>query len=279
MLKLGGASQAAQASMLAGQSFTIGKTVMAGDGIANWLFLHPVNATGAAAGEGMVALKLEGARQAGQLSTMVGQTVTIGKAPVGGAAASKWLVLHPFLGGGTAAKGAVGAGVALKSGGAMKTVALQAMETEVEQAAAQKAIAAGAAKGMTGTTGATAAGKGVLSTGSLMGKAGTAGTMAGKGAMAGAAGTTAVTTTTTTGAVAGAKAAAAASVKGAVTGGSAMGGAAGTSLGVGLGLGVWGTLLLVAATAAAGVGIYSYMRKAAPESGVVDDGMSLEDME
>lgn len=239
MFKLSGAAQAAQVPMLAGQSFTVGSTVATGDGMANWIFLHPLGG-GGAGGNSMVALKLEGARQSGQLSALVGKCVTVGKAPVGTASAGKWLVLHPGVSG-MAAKG-VGGGVAM-----------QQMGFEIEGAAAQKGVASGVAKGATGNT---LVGKGVGS--GLVGKGlagGTKSAMAGSGVVAGPA--TAV----------GAKAAMGA--KGIAAGGTIWTGS-GTSLGLGLGLGALGPVLLVGVVAAVGVGIYSYMKRSAEESELED---------
>jgi hypothetical protein len=264
MLKMGGTTQAGQVAMLAGQSFTVGKTVATGDGLTNWLFLHPVSGLGPA-GEGMVALKMEGARQAGQLSALAGQTVTIGKTPIGAATAGKWLVLHPSLGG-TAAKGAMGAGVAMK-GGCMQQIAIRG--AELEGPAAQKCIAAGFVNGGKGA-GAMAAGKGAMAAGKGGAAAGacvTAGAGAGTGAVASKAamaGKTAVMGSQTVATTAGAGAAVG-GAKGIAAGGTIWTGT-GTSLGLGLGLGAWGPVLLVAAAAAVGVGIYSYMKRPIEET-------------
>ncbi|MBF0295685.1 MAG: hypothetical protein HQL96_10900 [Magnetococcales bacterium] len=243
MFKLSGATQAAQVPMLAGKSFTVGSTVATGDGMANWLFLHPLGGTGGA-GKGMVALKLEGARQAGQLSTLVGQTVTVGKSPVGTTAAAKWLVLHPGAGG-MAAKG-IGSSVAMQQMGFHAT--------EIEGAAAQKGAAGAAAKGAT----AGAAAKGAAAGTAVKGGAGKAGALVAKGATGGK-GALATGPTMAAGAksVAGAKSLA--------TGGTIWSGS-GTSLGLGLGLGAWGPILLVGAVAAVGVGIYSYMKRPLEET-------------
>ncbi|CAK0775671.1 putative Magnetosome protein MamD [Gammaproteobacteria bacterium] len=253
MLKLSGAAQAAQVPMLSGQSFVVGKTVAAGNGLGNWLFLHPLACTGSVcgAGEGMIALKLEGAQQAGLLSSMVGKTVTVGQSPVGAAAANNWLVLHPYMGGAAAGKGVATVGVVAKGGG-LQQVGLRAAEAaEIEGG---KGAAVGAVKG--------AAGKGAL---------------AGKGA-AGAAGTLAKGNAVVTGQpmlMGGAKTAA--SATGVATGGStgiAAGGTiwtgSGTKLGLGLGLGALGPLLLVAVAAGIGVGIYSYMQRPAAEDEIAE---------
>ncbi|MBF0626948.1 MAG: hypothetical protein HQL91_01885 [Magnetococcales bacterium] len=282
MFKLSGAAQAAQVPMLAGQSFTVGSTVATGDGMANWIFLHPLAGNGA--GNGMVALKLEGARQAGQITSLVGKTVTVGKSPVGTAAAGKWLVLHQGVGG-VAVKGAAGGG----------TLAMQQLNFEMEGASAAKGAATGkgalVCNGAKAGKGAAMAGKGMaagkgsaaLCKGGTMAAAGTGaaagatagaatGTTLGSGAMAGGvntmAGGSALTGTATL--AGGAKAAAGA--KGIAAGGTIWTGS-GTSLGLGLGLGAWGPILLVGAVAAVGVGIYSYMKRS-QEDGELEDAIS-----
>ncbi|CAK0765553.1 putative Magnetosome protein MamD [Gammaproteobacteria bacterium] len=257
MLKLSGAAQAAQIPMLSGQSFVVGKTVAGGNGLGNWLFLHPVACTGAVCGpgEGMIALKLEGAKQAGLLTSMAGQTVTVGQSPVGAAAANNWLVLHPYMGG-AAGKGmtvgmATKGGCVVGKGGGLQQVGLRATEAaEVEGA---KGAAAGAAKGAAGKGAATAAvGKGATTA------AGTA--VKGKTIMTGQSmlmGTGAKTATATTGAT------------GIATGGTIWTGS-GTKLGLGLGLGALGPLLLVGVASAIGVGIYSYMQRPAAEDEITE---------
>ncbi|MBF0116111.1 MAG: hypothetical protein HQM04_13870 [Magnetococcales bacterium] len=280
MFKLSGAAQAAQVPMLAGKSFTVGSTVATGDGLANWIFLNPV--AGSGTNSGMVALKLEGARQTGQLSALIGKTVTVGKSPVGAATAGKWLVLQPGITGSAAKVGMTG-------------VAMQPMNFEVEGAAAKgaagkgglickgagtgKGAAAMAGKGATvgkgaaackvGTTAAVGNEALAVTTGSTLGAGsiatGTTNTMAGGSALTGSA-------TLSGGAKAAASAATAAGAKGAAAGGTIWTGS-GTSLGLGLGLGGWGPILLVGALAAVGVGIYSYMKRS-QEDGELEDALS-----
>jgi|GEM_PF-5306146 hypothetical protein len=110
MVQVGGAKQASALSALAGKSFTVGKISTAAGGMANVALLTP---TGAAAGAKSIAVQLEGARQAAQLSAFAGKTVVIGNAPAAMGGTSSWLMLHPVTGA-AAAKGAVGAGVAAK---------------------------------------------------------------------------------------------------------------------------------------------------------------------
>ncbi len=237
MLKLSGAAQAAQVPMLTGQSFVVGKTVATGDGLGNWLFLHPMACTGPVCGpgEGMVALKLEGARQTGLLTSMVGKTVTVGQSPVGAAAANNWLVLHPYLGG-AAGKGVAATGVVAKGGG-LQQMGFRAVE--IEGGGAAKGAAAGAMKG--------AAGKGAMVGKGAANMAVNGGTaVAGQGVLVGSA-------------------KGATTAKSLATGGTIWNGS-GASLGLGLGLGAWGPMLLVAAAAAVGVGIYSYMQRPAAEN-------------
>ena len=118
MAKLEGARQVAQLPALAGKTFTLQKVTEIG-GLKQTLFLVPQAGAGTAGG-GIVALQVEGARQAASFSTLVGKSVTVGQAPtvIGG---GKWLVLHPAAGtaakvfaGTTVAGGAAGAGVAGK---------------------------------------------------------------------------------------------------------------------------------------------------------------------
>ncbi len=260
MLKLGGAAQAAQVPMLTGQSFVVGKTVATGDGLGKWLFLHPLSSTGSAGGpgSGMVALKMEGARQTGLLSSMVGKTVTVGQSPMGTAAANNWLVLHPYMGG-MAGKGAAAAGMVAKGGGLQQVAALRAVEAAEMEGG--KGVAAGAMKGT--------AGKGVLAgqcplaaqagQGALAGKGATATMVKGKSAVAGQTLLMGGTKTAT-------------SAKGLATGGTIWTGS-GTKLGLGLGLGALGPLLLVGVAAAVGVGIYSYMQRPAAED-EIDEAVS-----
>ncbi|MBF0097053.1 MAG: hypothetical protein HQM05_06935 [Magnetococcales bacterium] len=268
MFKLSGAAQAAQVPMLAGQTFTVGSTVATGDGMANWIFLKPVAGGGA---ENMVALKLEGARQSGQLTALVGKTVTVGKAPIGTAQAGKWLILHQGVGG-AAVKGAAGTGVA------MQQMGMRVTEKEMETAAAK--ASSGASKG--------AVGKGALGGACQVGgKGGAASAMAGKSVAVGkgasvgkgvvcantgasAAGVTTLGGKTALGAtgVAGA-AVGATGAKGIAAGGTIWTGS-GTSLGLGLGLGALGPILLVATIAAVGVGIHSYMKRPLEEEALED---------
>ncbi|CAK0745552.1 putative Magnetosome protein MamD [Gammaproteobacteria bacterium] len=262
ILKLSGATQAAQVPMLSGQSFVVGKTVAAGNGLSNWLFLHPLSCAGSACGPsgGMVALKLEGAQQAGLLSSMVGQTVTVGQSPVGAATANSWLVLHPYMGGAVAGKGMTTVGMVAKGGGLQKVAAIRAVEAaEIE--GVKGAATTGTIKGTAGK--AALAGKNAATTVAVKGTAGK-GTATAVGSLT--KGNAIVTgqsmlmggTKTATGAT------------GIATGGGTIWTGSGTKLGLGLGLGSLGPLLLVAVASAIGVGIYSYMQRPAAENEIAE---------
>ncbi|CAK0757276.1 putative Magnetosome protein MamD [Gammaproteobacteria bacterium] len=255
ILKLSGAAQGSQAAMLSGQSFVVGKTIGAGNGLGNWLFLHPLACAGSVCGPsggGMIALKLEGAQQAGLLSSMVGQTVTVGQSPVAGAANS-WLVLHPYMGmGGAAGKGMATVGMAAKGGG-LQQVAIRTVEAaEVE--GTKTAVASTAAKNGLGKAALAGSTKGTTATVGALSKGSTAVT-----------GPSLVAGTVKTGTSVAAKASAA----GATTGGTIWT-ASGTKLGLGLGLGALGPLLLVGVASAIGVGIYSYMQRPAAEDEITE---------
>jgi hypothetical protein len=163
MMKLEGARQAAQVPLLAGKTVTVVQPPMIGAEAGKWLFLKP----SAAAGKGLVALKVKGGTGA---SALIGKSFTIGKAPMMAAGASKWLVLHPAAG--VAAKGLAGGAVAAK------TVALQGV-------AAEAGAAEGAMMTGLGTAGKGAGGKAAASlvgAASGSGKAAAAGTIwTGKG--------------------------------------------------------------------------------------------------
>ena len=110
MAKLQGDMAAAQVQGMAGQTFTIGKVTMAGNGMGNTVVVNPVGAAGAT-GKGAITLKLEGARQAAGLQGFVGKTFTVGKAPM--TEGGRWLVMKP----GAAAAGKVAAGGSAAAGG------------------------------------------------------------------------------------------------------------------------------------------------------------------
>ncbi|MBF0610882.1 MAG: hypothetical protein G8345_08105 [Magnetococcales bacterium] len=238
MLKVEAATQAAQLPALSGKTFTVAKTVTAGDGLSKWLVLMPQGG-GKAVADGVVVLKVEGGKNV--LGSLVGQTFTVGKAPIVGQGVGKWLVLQPQTATGAAGfKGILsGTGVAGKAGATTQFVnglvaappvdpglamALKAAEVELPEVAA-------AAKG--------AAGKAAAAKGAAVAAKGGGAAIAKGGAVAGGAAV----------GVAGKSAA-----SGTIWSGT------GTSLGLGLGLGAWGPAILVGALAAVGVGVYSYLK-------------------
>lgn len=164
MFKVGEA-QAAQLPMLTGKSFTVGKTVSAGNGLGSYMFLHPAGGT---AGKGMVALKVSGAAKSGTIASLTGKTVMIGQSPLGMAGTGHWLVLHT---GGQAAVAAKGAGaVGAAAIGTKKSAAVATKSIATAKAGAGKAAtsAASASKG-----GAVSKGLGSLGLGLGLGTGGT----------------------------------------------------------------------------------------------------------
>ncbi|CAK0753064.1 Magnetosome protein MamD [Azospirillaceae bacterium] len=116
LAKVEDTAQAAMLSGLTGKSFTVAQVTTAGNGLGTFVFLNPDGGV-TAAGQGAVALKLEGTRQMAQMSGLIGKSVTIGKAPMMVGGVGKWIAFCPNAG--LAAKGLVGAGAAgLGAGGA-----------------------------------------------------------------------------------------------------------------------------------------------------------------
>jgi hypothetical protein len=105
LVKAEGARQMVDATTFAGKSFTVMKPpMMGGVKASNWMFLKPASGAGAA-GEKIVALKIQGAGSA-PISSMVGKSFAVSKAPMAaGAAAPQWLAFKPVAGG-LATKGA-----------------------------------------------------------------------------------------------------------------------------------------------------------------------------
>lgn len=121
LFKMNGAKQAAQVAGLEGKTFTVGKISATGNtGLSKWLFLQP--ASSSTAGEGAVALKIEGTRQISQLSGLVGKTITIGKTPATVGGTGNWMLLN-VAGKGSAAAATTGVAAA----GAAKNEALSQM--------------------------------------------------------------------------------------------------------------------------------------------------------
>jgi hypothetical protein len=125
---------------MAGKSFTIGKITAAGKGLGSWLFMAPEGSAGAL-GKGTIAVKLEGTRQAAELTSLVGKSVTVGKAPVTAAGAGHWLVLHPNAG--LAAKGIAGAAGGGAAGKGLAGSEMVMMKLEGAKQAAQLPMLAG----------------------------------------------------------------------------------------------------------------------------------------
>ena len=101
MAKVKGATQVSQLLASSGsKTFTVGKvTTAAAAGGSSIVSLTPT------AGGTAIAVKLEGARQAAELSPIVGKTVAIGKPStlVGAGAGNNWLMLQPVQAGATKA--------------------------------------------------------------------------------------------------------------------------------------------------------------------------------
>jgi hypothetical protein len=110
--KVEGTTQAALVSGLAGKSFTVNQVAATGNGMGTCLLLSPDG--GVTAGQGIVALKLEGTRQMAQMSGLIGKSVTIGKAPMVVGGAGKWIAFHPNTA--AAAKGLAAAAAGLGTG-------------------------------------------------------------------------------------------------------------------------------------------------------------------
>ncbi|MBF0248090.1 MAG: hypothetical protein HQL36_08470 [Alphaproteobacteria bacterium] len=157
MLKLEGATQASKAASLTGKTFTVTKPAMiGGKGGMNWLFLKP---TSAASGKGLVALKLKNGMAA---TSMIGKTVTIGKAPIVAGNAGNWLVMQTVAG---SAAAKAGAGAVAATGAAKS---LNAAATVGKGACAKTMTVAGTVAGSTtATAGATAAKTAAAATGTI----------------------------------------------------------------------------------------------------------------
>jgi hypothetical protein len=135
-----GTTQAALLSGLAGNSYTVSQVMAAGNGMETLLLLSP-DGGASAAGNGVVALKLEGTRQAAQMSSLIGKSVTIGKAPLVAGGASKWVVFYPKAA--MAAKAAAGAStVAFAANGAIDSQAIM-LQLEGAKSAAQMPLLSG----------------------------------------------------------------------------------------------------------------------------------------
>ena len=121
MAKVNGATQVSQLIAASGsETFTVGKiaTVAGGGGIVS---LTP------SAGGTAIAVQLENARQATELSTIVGKTVTVGKPSMlaGVGAGNNWLMFQPMKAG--AAKASVSTATMLKLEGANQGIQAAAL--------------------------------------------------------------------------------------------------------------------------------------------------------
>ena len=265
-LKLEGARQVAELSGLVGKTVTVGKAPLVAGGVSKWLVLYPATkgAAVAAAGvagatgltvaaqsggnSGMIMMKLEGAKQAAQLPMITGKSFTVVKTTAVGNGAANWLFLQPIGGGANGLKDLVvlkvqhGAGqMPWLVGKSFAIGESPVMAGTTSKFLVLNPVSGAAAKSMAGTA---IVAKGTMQTVALQtaGKTAVAGTVA-KGAAT------------------------------AVVGKSAAGtlwAGTGMSLGLGLGLGAMGPVLLGGAAAAAGYGIYRYLKNRAGATPEVD---------
>jgi hypothetical protein len=271
MMKVEGAQQASQIPALAGKKFTVMKAPMMGTKANGWLFLKPAGAGASLTEQGIVALKTQnGAAASSQISSIVGKTFTIGKAPITtGNAAGKWLLLKPAISssivkGGAAASTAVIANESLKNGAATKKMA-------VKGAAAKGSGAGGVVDVLKIPTESTINNR-VATEGTVSKSAVTKGGLT-KGAASKAATNGAATTGKTLVGKSTLTAGVGSGVKGVATTGTIWKGT-GLSLGLGLGLGAWGSVILAGAAVATGVGIYSYMKNRESDINEIDEYLS-----
>ncbi|MEO5342691.1 MAG: hypothetical protein H7842_05030 [Gammaproteobacteria bacterium SHHR-1] len=301
MAQVDGASQVTQLLSATGsKTFTLGKvSTVAGAGNQTLLTLTP------SAGGSAVMVKLEGARQAAELSALAGKTVAIGKPSMmaGGAAANNWLIFKPV--GAGAAKAAAGSTTLLKLEGArqgMQAASLSGQKFTVVQPMMAGKTAAGstlylqpaaggdmvALKMANGTAASNLVGKSVV-----VGKAPviaggntstwlalkpaaatgakTAGAATAKSAAAASTAPAALKmqtvamTTTTPAAAAAGKTAAAGTAAKSVATGGTIWKGTSLSLGLGMGLGVWGPVILAGVGASAAYGYWRSRRNSGSE--------------
>jgi hypothetical protein len=114
LVKAEGGRQAVDVTTFAGKSFTVMKppAMGAGANASNWMFLKPASGAGAA-GKDIVAFNVQGGAGTKSVSSLVGKTFTIGKAPMtaGAAGGHQWLAFKPVAGS-LASKGAIASTVA-----------------------------------------------------------------------------------------------------------------------------------------------------------------------
>ncbi|MBF0444817.1 MAG: hypothetical protein HQL68_04455 [Magnetococcales bacterium] len=113
LVKAEGGRQAVDLTTLAGKSYTVMKPpIMGGTKATGWMFLKPTTGAGAA-GEKIVAIKVQAGAGSTTVSSMAGKSFTVCKAPLAaGATGHQWLAFKPAAG--LASKGAVATTVALK---------------------------------------------------------------------------------------------------------------------------------------------------------------------
>ncbi len=168
IFKAADGAQALQFSAMTGKTFAVNKVVNSGTGLLKWVVLVPKGGAGAAGGSAMV-VKLDSARQAAEISGLVGKTVTVGKVPMLAGANSHWVLLQPVGGAGAAgaagaAKSVAGKSVAAKTAVAGKSIAAKSGLGGAGAAAAGKSVggkfllAQAAANGGSAAGGATLAG-------------------------------------------------------------------------------------------------------------------------
>lgn len=261
-IKLEGARQMAGLSSLTGKTVVVGKAPVTVGGACNWLALNPVTGSAVAGGAatpgaaaGLTMVKLEGGRQAVQLSGMAGKTFTVIPSPMLGAKGGDWVFMQP------------------SGGGKIVALKVQANAGSVTSSSlVGKSFVVGKGQVMAGKGGASWL---MLKPAALAKGGGACASVVGGGAAAGCplaqAQTVALTTPAATVAKGGAAVApvAAAGTTGSVAGKAAVAKAAGggviwkgtgMGLGVGLGLGAWGPAILLGA-AVTGVGVYSYLKR------------------
>ncbi|MBF0139398.1 MAG: hypothetical protein HQL74_03850 [Magnetococcales bacterium] len=259
-IKLEGARQMASLSSLTGKTVMVGKAPVTVGGACHWLALNPVTGSAVAGGvatpgtaAGLTMLKLEGGRQAVQMSGMAGKTFTVIPSPVMGAKGADWVFMQPA------------------GGGKIVALKVQANAGSVTSSSlVGKSFMVGKAPVMAGKGGASWLMLKPATAGMTLVKGGGGACVAavGGGAAAGCPVATAQTVALTTPAASVAPVAVAGKT-GTVVGKAALAKTAGggviwkgtgMGLGVGLGLGAWGPAILLGA-AVTGVGVYSYLKR------------------
>lgn len=279
-IKLEGARQAASLAGLTGKTVTVAKAPVTVGGACHWLALHPVSggvgsvaAVGSAAQgstAGLVMVKLEGGRQAAQLSGMSGKCFTVVQSPTLGGKGAGWLFLQPAEGGSklVALKVQANAGSAASTSLVGKSFCLgkAPVATNGSTWLMLKPVATGSAVVKGGAVAAAATSTGKVATAQTVAltqaTAGNATTGLAKVA------TPAAAVGKTGSAIVGKSAAAKVAGSGVLWKGTGMG------LGLGLGLGAWGPAILLGA-AVTGVGVYSYLkRRSVGEGGELEEAIA-----